>query len=197
MKIIASHYAGNADWITDYTDDYLVYNRSTCALPNRIDVPNIGNADFDRLTYIIDHYDHLPNCFMLCKSNLFKYITKKEYDKVKHNTKYTPLLTLNHKTYLPVCFYDERGMYNEINNSWYLQTVPAKHFQSYEEFATHFGLPNPKYLTFAPGGNYIVTKRRILRHSKEFYRELRSILEWSQLPGEAQMVERTYHTLWK
>jgi hypothetical protein len=195
--IVASHYKGDWTWIPEYTDDFFIYNRSNEKIPNSIHVPNIGNADYDRLTYLIDNYDNLPNVFTLTKSNLFKYITKEEYDRVKNNQTYTPLLTAHHKTYLPVCFYDEQGMYNEINNSWYLQEVPAKHFQSYNDFALHFGLPTPEYLPFAPGGNYIVTKERVHRHSHDFYRELRSILDYGQLPGEAQMIERTYHTLWK
>jgi hypothetical protein len=197
MKIIASNYNADCSWIPKETDDYFIYDRTGCGLPKSVYVPNIGNADYDRLTYIIDTYNSLPDVFTLTKSNLFKYISREEYDKVKHNTTYTPLLTTDHTTYLPICFYDEDGMYNEINNSWYLSEVPAKHFQSYAEFAVHFGLPNPEYLVFAPGGNYIVTKDRVLRHSLDFYRELRSILNYTQLPGEAQMIERTYHTLWK
>ena len=196
--IIASNYDADCSWIPKETDDFFIYDRTGCGIRHNVEyVPNIGNADYDKLTYIIDHYENLPEVFTLIKSNLFKYISKEEYDKVKNNTTYTPLLTAHHKTYLPVCFYDEQGMYNEIANSWFLNEVPAKHVSSWQEWCDMFGLPDEPYVSFAPGGNYIVTKDRILRHPRKLYKHMRSLLEWAVLPGEAQCVERTYHTLWK
>lgn len=195
--IIATNYHADCSWIPKETDDYFIYDRTGCGLPKSRLVHNIGNADYDKLTYIIDNYDTLPEVFTLTKSNLFKYISREEYDRVKYNREFTPLLTKHHKVYDPVCFYDENGMYNEISNSWYTSEVPTKHFQDYHAFAQHFGLEDPEYLTFAPGGSYIVTSDRIRRYSREFYQELKSILEWSQLPGEAQMIERSYYNLWK
>lgn len=199
MKVIATHYQGDWSWIPEYTDDFLIYNRSEEDIPNSILRENLGDADFDRLTYIIDNYHDLPDVFMLTKSNLFKYITPEEFDKVKNNQVFTPLLTQNHKTYSDrlgqVCYYQD-GVYYERNNSWYLASVPARHFQSYAEFAHHFLLPNPPYLPFAPGGNYILTRDRVHRYAREFYEELASLLPYCQNPGEAHMVERSYYNLW-
>lgn len=202
MKVIATHFGDHdISWIPDYAgDDYLIYDRSDCGLPNRIPRDNVGDADYDRLSYVVDNYDNLPDVFVLTKSNLFKFITPEEWDAVKNNTDFTPLLTKDHKTYSDaygvVCYYDG-DMYCERNDSWYLNEVHAKHFNSYAEFARAFVLPNPPYLKFAPGGNYIVTRERIHRWSQEFYDELRSILPYCQRPGEAHMIERTYYGLWK
>lgn len=196
MKVIASHYAGDCSWIPDYTDDYILYDRSDSGLLHRIEVPNVGNADYDKLTYLVDNYDDLPDQFLLTKSNIFKYISREEFDAVKYNTSFTPLLTQHHKVYEPVCRYTN-GIYEEVNNSWYLGSVPAKYFKSYNEFANAFGLPTPEYLQFAPGGNYIVTRERVHRYPRYFYEDLRLLLPYTQLPGEAQFIERTYYTLWK
>lgn len=206
-KVIASNYNAPFDWIPEYTDDYFIFDRSDTdefikdIPPEQVrKVPNMGNVDYDKLTYIIENYDDLPDHFMLTKANLFKYISPEEFDQVKNNTTFTPLLTQHHNTYNDkdgaVCLYSG-GMYHERNNSWYVNEVYSKHFQDYAQFASHFHLPNPAYLVFAPGGNYIVTSDRIRRYSRDFYEELRSILDYSQLPGEAHMVERTYYTLWK
>jgi len=194
MKIIASNYGADCSWIPKETDDYFIYDRTGCGLPNSVRVPNIGNADYDRLTYIIDNYDNLPEVFILTKSNLFKYITREEFDLVKNNKTFTPLLTQHHKTYEPVCRYVD-GMYEETNNSWYVAQFESR-YSTYNEWAEELGLPTPEYLRFAPGGNYIVTKEVIHFHPKELYVKIRDMLGYTQLPAEAQFVERTYFTLW-
>lgn len=197
MKAVITHYGGgDCSWITDFTDDYIVYDRGDCGLEKRIPRDNVGDADYDKLTYLVDNYFDLPDVFLWTKSNLFKFITREEFDRVKDNTDFTPLLTSSHTTYEPICRYTADGMYQELNNSWYLGSVPARYFQSYAEFARAFHLPNPKYLTFAPGGSYILTRERVYRYGQAFYDELRGILPYCQRPGEAHMLERTYYTLW-
>lgn len=196
MKYVLTHWTGDCTWIRDYTDDYLVYDRSDSGLENRIIRENIGDADYDKLTYLIDNYYNLPDIFVWSKSNLFKFISKEEFDAVKDNTEFTPLLTQHHKVYEPICRY-ENGIYLEKNNSWYLTSVPSKYFASYGEFAKAFSLPNPEYLPFAPGGSYILTKERVHRYGIDFYKELASILPYCQQPGEAHFLERTYYSLWR
>ncbi len=196
MKYILTHYQGDWTWANEYTDDLLIYNRSEEEVPGSITRENVGDSDFDRLSYIIDNYYALPDVFLLAKANLFKYISKEEFDLVKDNKDFTPLLTSGHKVYEPVCRYDGEGIYEEINNSWYLGSVPALYFQNYGEFAKCFHLPNPDYLKFAPGGNYILTRERIHRYGVDFYKELASILPYCQRPGEAHMLERSYFTIW-
>lgn len=208
MKYILVNYNFDPSWVLKETEDYLIYDRSddpkykaivteTFDTDKVIHTENIGNVDYDRLSYIIDNYFNLPDIFLLAKSNLFKFITKEEWDKIKRNKDFTPILTQTHKTYMPVCFYDGNGMYNEVNNSWYLGGVPSRYFRDYNHFARSYALPTPEYLTFAPGGNYIVTKDRIHRYGRDFYIELRDLLGYCQLPGEAHFIERTYYQLWK
>jgi len=206
MKVIASHYQGDCTWIPEYTDDYFIYDRSFdgCGLDTTKvkKTRNIGNVDYDRLTYIIENYEILPEVFILTKSNLFQFITEEEFEEVKDNTTLTPLLTQNHEE--KMCHWDkskrfsyyEDGMYYELNNSWFLGTVPAKYFSCFEEFARTFFFDSPEYIPFAPGGNYIVTREAIHKHSKQFYQRMRIFLPYSILPGEAQIIERSYYLLW-
>lgn len=208
MKYVLVNYNHDPSWVKRYTSDYLIYDRSDDGNDWCEDIPedkvirtdNVGNVDYDRLSYIVDNYDNLPDVFLLAKSNLFKYIRHEEFKAVKDRKEFTPLLTMHHKTYSDqfgvVCFYDEKGMYHERNNSWYLNSVPAKHFGSYEAFAKEFNLPNPRFLAFAPGGNYILTKEVVHRYPKESYDKMRSILPYTREPGEAQMVERSLYNLW-
>lgn len=200
MRTIATNYNGDCSWIPEYAgEDYFVYDRTNCGLKKRKIVKNLGDADYDKLSYIVDFYDMLPETFVLTKSNLFKFITHEEWDQVKYNKTLTPLMTQQHNTYDdqlgPVCYYSE-GWYWERNNRWYLQSVPAKYVKNWSEWADMFGLPNPSYIPFAPGGNYIVTKDAVHKHPKELYAKMRDMLPWTSRPGEAQLVERSYGLLW-
>jgi hypothetical protein len=202
MKYVLVNYNFNPNWVKDFTDDYLIYDRSDFPIFCK-DIPknkliktkNIGNVDYDRLTYLIDYYDNLDDVFLLAKSNLFKYISKKEFHELKDNKVFTPLLTQHHKTYLPTCYYENR-MYFEENNSWYVRQFDSK-FNTYNDWAEYLGLPTPEYLAFPPGGNFILTRKAVHKYPKEFYIKMRDTLGYTQLPAEAQMIERTYYTLWK
>lgn len=198
MKYIISRYNHDISWLKDYTNDFVIYDRSDEPVENSIKVANIGTDIYDKFTYIIDNYDNLPNVAVYTKANLFKYITKEEFDLVKDNKIFTPLLTKNHKTYSDdkgqVCFYDSEGMYNEINNYWYLNPHPAR---KTAELVELLQMGNRYYNAFAPGSNYILPKENILKHPKEFYVKLRSYLDYDVYPGEAQILERNLYYIWK
>lgn len=204
MKYILVNYNTDPSWVQKYTDDYLIYDRSDEIpfkfidwdddMKHTIIRPNIGNADYDRLSYLVDNYDNLPEMFLLGKANLFKYISFEEFEKVKNNKEFTPLLTENHKVYEPTCRYNN-GIYEEINNSWYAPAFERK-FNTYNDWADYMELPKPEYLKFAPGGNYILTPKEIHKWPKEFYIKMRDTLKHTKLPAEAHYVERTYYTLW-
>src|SRR3990167_2757070 len=125
MKYIISRYNQDIDWIKEYSNDVVVYDRSEKPIEGAIIVPNIGSDIYDKFTYIIDNYDNLPDVAVYTKANLWKYISKEEFEKVKDNTTFTPLLTQYHKTRTPISFYKD-GMYYEINNSWYMSYFPSK-----------------------------------------------------------------------
>ena len=198
MKWIISRYNHDISYLKDYTDDYVIYDRSPKPLSEAIVVPNLGTDIYDKFTYIIDNYDNLPDVAVYTKANIFKYITKEEFDKVKDNTTFTPLLTKNHKTYSNeegvVCYYDKQGMFNEVNNFWYLYPHPAKFAPIIIDF---FHMKEKLYNTFAPGSNYILPKENILKHPKEVYEKFRSCLDWDVYPGDAQLLERNLYELWK
>lgn len=209
MKAVLVNYNYTPEWLLEkeYNDiDYMIADRSDSKKwlkdfpQDRIHyTQNIGNVDYDKLSYLVEFYDDLPEVFLWGKTNLFKYITKEEFDKVRHNKVFTPLLTQNHKTYSDrfsrVCYYQD-GMYYERNDSWYFNTLPHN-YNSYGEFAKDLNLPSPAYLGFAPGGNYILTKEKVHKYGRDFYDNLRSTLPYCQNPAEAHALERSYYHIWK
>lgn len=203
MKYIVSRYNHSIGWLQD-VESFVLYDRSEEKIDHLgaryngiiFNVPNIGSDIYDKFTYIIDNYDNLPDVAVYTKCNIFNYISEEEFDKVKDNKTFTPLLTQNHKTYMPVCYYKD-GMYYELNNTWYLGSHPCKHKMIAQELQEILGIAEMEYVPFAPGSNYILPKENILKHPKAFYEQLRSYLEWDRYPGEAQIMERGLYTLWK
>ncbi len=205
MVYILVNYNFTPDWVKD--KDYLIYDRSDSKDwlkdfdQSKIRyTENIGQVDYDKLSYLVENYDSLPDVFLWGKTNLFKYITSDEFDVVKDNQVFTPLLTKNHAWQTDergaVSFYGN-GIYYERNQLLYDLDLGAKYFNFYKDFAKEFGLPNPDYLPFAPGGNYILTKETVHKYPKEFYAKMASILPYMREPLEAHFCERSYYTLWR
>jgi len=192
MKYVLSRFNHDISWVSNYTDDVVLYDRSEQPVEGSIVVANVGSDIYDKFTYIIDNYDNLPDVALYSKANLFKYISEQEFQRVKNRKSFTPLLTLHHNTYFPVCYYKE-GLYYEINNYWYLGEHPARYAN---EIIKLFDMESREYNGFAPGSNYILPKENILQHPKELYQQLRSYLDWSVYPGDAQLIERNLYYLW-
>lgn len=202
--LINYNFTPEKEWIGN---NYLIYDRSDDGIEHLKDFDqskiikstNTGQVDYDKLSYLVDNYDNLPEVFLWGKSNLFKFITKKEFDEVRDNSVFTPLLTKYHKTYsdryAPVCFY-LNGMYYERNNSWYVNELEHKYFDSYSDFAHTLHIRSPQHIPFAPGGNYILTRETVHKYSRDFYDDLRQLLPYTQNPAEAHMCERAYYLIW-
>lgn len=206
MKAILINYNFTPDWLTTSDLDWQIIDRSDSKhwledFPQeRITyTENVGQVDYDKLLYLVDNYDSLPDVFLWGKTNLFKYITPEEYGKIKDNNMFTPLLTQNHKTYSdtngPVCYYSQ-GIYWERNNSWYASQFASRHHDNFTDFASRFGISSPPFIPFAPGGNYILTRDKVHKYSRDMYEEMASLLPYCQEPVEAQMCERSYYLLW-
>src|SRR3990167_9684166 len=131
ISFMVSRYNQDVSWISKYAPSMILYDRSDEPVPGSNIVPNLGTDIADKLHYIITNYGNLPAVQVYTKANLLKYISQPEIDRVKNNQSFTPLLTMNHRTYddangKPVCYYKD-GIYWEINNMWYLAEHPHKH----------------------------------------------------------------------
>lgn len=218
MKSVLVNYNHDPqDWWVDYgykPEDVTIYDRSDDGIARTFaartyKTQNIGNVDRDKLGYLIENYYNLPEVFLWGKTNLFKYITKEEWEKVKDNTEYTPLLTRNHKTYMDnslpngganiVSAYDEAGMYYERHGivDTLHRVLPWQHYTKIHDFWADFGIQAVGMIPFPPGGNFILTRERVQRYGVGYYERMRSLLEYAQTPVEAQMLERSYHLIWR
>ncbi len=209
MDCLVNYNFDPKDWWLEYEFDPIVYDRSDDGIERTFTAKQIrrtenkGNVDADKLGHLIEFYDELPHVFLWGKSNIFKYISKEEFDKVAKNQEFTPLLTQNHKTYSDqhgvVCYY-QGGIYYERNSDWIPNNpdlASSGRFSSWVDWANEFQLPKPAYLPFAPGGNYLLTRERVHRYSRDYYARMRETLLYAQNPMEAHLAERSYYLLWQ
>lgn len=206
MKAVLVNYNFSPTWLLESNLDYHIYDRSDSKewLKNfpqeRITyTENIGNVDYDKLTYLIDNYDALPEVFVWGKTNIFKYVDEKDFWVAVERAEYKPLLKLDHRTYRDengvVCYY-QNGMYYERNDNWFFWNMPSI-YRGYNDFAIDMQLPTPPYIPFNPGGNFILTRDTVRAYSRDYYEKLRSTLPHAILPAEAHCCERSYFTLWQ
>lgn len=208
MKGCLVNYKTDPAWISDYPElELTIYDRTDDGLETDLTeygavykTPNIGDIDYDKLTYLIDNYDDLPDVFLWGKTNLFKFVDEPDFKKALQANDFSPLLKYNHRVYSDqfgqVNFY--RGdMYYERNDSWFFNATIPKYFKTWDEWCLHFGLPRDAYIPFAPGGNYILTRDKVRKYAKDLYEEMRSFLPHAQRPAEAQACERSYYYLFR
>lgn len=182
---IISHYNSDYSWTKEYTKSAFIYDKDTL---------NVGYNIYDIMSFIIDHYDNLSDISIFIKDNILeRHITKEEFEKVIHNKTFTPLLTQNHKTDGVINFYKD-GLYYEKNDYWYLSHYG--HREGVDKLIDLLGIKDKDYLGFAPGACYIVPKANILKHPKDFYQKLKDAVSYTQLPGEAHLIERSLYHIW-
>lgn len=206
-------------WIAKYTDNYLIYDKfhrdNWQESSKLIKQKNVGQNHYDMFDYIVTHYDNLPEVIIFCRSCLFfpkgqKWSPSPErqastgnfneidFVKVCNNIELTELHDFGVETKCPISNIDiDNKGYLEMNNNWYFNQGQSKYFRSLNQFLSIL-FKNPIYPTwvrFAPGGNYIIPRKNILKYSKKFYEYIRDILSWDIITAEIWMVERATHTI--
>jgi len=220
-----SSFNNNLDWLKEYPNPHLIYDKvwNGGILGNEILPPsnlkqtypdfNIINASpngyniNDYMTFIIDHYDNLPDVTAFIKGNTFpRHLSKESFDRIINNKTFTPIEDWrahdpNQQSLLDgYAMISCEGGFMEINNSYHLNNPnhPVKYFNNYNNFL-RFCFKNPalpRYLRFPPGGNFVVPKEYILKYDKVFYQNLRTFVSHHRVSGESHMLERALFTIW-
>lgn len=209
MLALFVNYNHTPTWLLESGLEWLLYDRSDSKEYLK-DFPqdkiqyteNVGDVDYDKLGFLIEHYDNLPDVFVWGKSNLFKYCDESYFkEKLKLN-EFAPLLKEDHRIYS-----DQYGavnkyqgeIYAERADSWFFNNpaLATRDFRNWQDWSQYFFLPQERFIPFAPGGNYILTKERVHRHSRDLYTEMRNTLPYARHPAEAHACERSYYYLWR
>ena len=223
-----SAYNNDLEWVKDYSNPHLIYDKVWAGgwgdndmghllppsnLKEEYPDYNIVNGDpngyniSDYMTFIIDHYDDLPQVTVFLKGNTIgRHVSKEYFDRVINNKCFTALEDWRehdpNQTALQngYAMFSGDGGWMETNDSWYLNHPkhPTKYFTDYNKFLSFcFKDPvHPRYIRFPPGANFIVPKEYILKYDKIFYQNLKTITRHTRVSGEGQMIERALHTIW-
>jgi Protein of unknown function (DUF3431) len=205
---IISNYNTDPEQYLQYCNDYHIYDQSPdpkikAELKGKYSkisfVQNTGHNITDYFRFFIDYYDKLPAWMILAKGNMIgRHVTQEFFERVYANKCYTLLYDDrtwkdNHGTAYQL--YD--GAFLEINNSWYVPTREHRYFNSYDDLLK-FLFKDPifaKWVLFAPGACYIVSRAQVLKYPKVFYQNLMQILDYIYFPAEAYIVERMLHVI--
>ena len=211
LHICISHHEGDLEELLGCTNTHpmTIYNKSGQSLksgPNRVCIPikNYGYNLAAYLLFIIDNYENLPERIAFIKGNIIpRHISKAFFMKsIRRKESFIPLADQRnwHGIRWPQAFSSGDNMLYEVNNSWYRFKHQRSYFSNFNEFynvffdATATGLP--RYVRFAPGANYVVSRKRILRCSQWFYRNLLDILRATPLACECHYLERALGMIW-
>lgn len=216
LPAVLVNYGYDPEWLLRYPDiePIVIYDRSDDGIERNLTkygpvkrTENLGDVDHDKLTWLVENYDNLPEVFLWSKTNLFKFISEDEFNKVRLNSTFTPLLTLNHTIYSdsfgPVNQYagtehgpiycERTGVFNVL-----FRTLDNRGtFYSWDDWARTFQLPIEPYIPFAPGGSYILTREAVHKHGRDIYAAMRDSLPYATRPVEAQCCERSYFYLFR
>ncbi len=194
--LVVSRYKENVDWIHNYTDNYIVYNKGDDLLYDfkQIKRPNFGGNQYDICHFIYKNYENLPDLIAFCQGYPFDHCPIKDFDRLIQNQYYTNLFSVHANVNYP------SGFINEPNNNWYLYcpavcTTPTCKVSSTDEFANSIFenyTPN-EFTSFPPGSQFIVEKERCLHYSKRFWNNIMKFINsdvGSNGGKEAHVLER-------
>lgn len=210
MKAILINYDFDPqDWWLDYgfkPEDVSIYDRSDDGIQRTFaaktyKTKNMGDVDYDKLSYLIENYDNLPERFLWSKSNIFKFADKESLQEALDKPGFQPILKKDHTTYSDqygvVCRY-AGPIYEERADSWFFNNPAlSSKFKSWPEWCDYLGLPRTDFIPFAPGGSYILTRETVHKYSQTMYEKMRDTLPYAMHPAEAHAAERSYYLLWK
>ncbi len=196
--------------LLQYCKDYIIYDASTeQGISEELEkaglrykkIPRTGHNISTYFMFFYNNYDNLPEVMCLTKGHMIgRHCSKEFFDRVYDNHYFTYLYedknvqkTMHHAgSYLVT-----ENQYLEINNSWYVgsKNHPHKYFVNFNDLLEFiYAAPLiPGYCLFSPGACYIVRREQVLKHSKEFYKNLNKIMTYGlnpNFPVEAHMVER-------
>lgn len=188
MDLVISRYNENLDWINKLPirDDIniVIYNKGQYIDKDNILLKNVGREAHTYITYILDNFDCLPNYVCFLQGNPFDHcqdVINKVVDFITNNEK------------LEFYFLSDLIINCRLDGGCWDDTLPVR--KLYEKI---YNLSEPSEnikITFGAGAQFIVKKENIIRYSKEFYKNILSMLDYSHEPVEAWAIERLWNII--
>jgi hypothetical protein len=200
--LVISQWNNNVDWVTEYSLEYVIYDKSnTLSKSDRvIKVDNVGHNLFDIFHFIYTNYENLPEMVAFLEGNPFDHCNAEKLKRLLQNKFFTSLESYESEPEYQAAIKCSDSGWMEINNSWYISSHPNRHismFQTYNEMLDHVfvNATKPQWIRFAPGGQYLVEKSRMLYYPREWWYKLMMIVSRNANQPEAYIFERMLWTI--
>lgn len=202
-------------WMNDVDPSWTkyIYIVTEDALPSNsnsnitLSVPvNKGNEAMRYLSFIIDHYDNLPNIIAFRHGHLE---TWHQHANATSEVNYLNLTTVRQRGYQSFRCTLHDGLSNhdcpaegethvEDNDKSYWDSVEPELTKTYGDlWDAWFGGTRPEYLMAACCAQFVVTRESVMRRSKEKYMEYRQWLIETELEDyfSGRVFERSWHVV--
>lgn len=199
---LLSRYEEDYNWIKEYTNDYIVYNKGKSIKNDShiFNTENIGGNQRDIFHFIWENYEKIPDIMIFIQAFPFDHCKKEVFDKLIENNKFT---SLEYYGNLPANDYEARtkdGKFLEYNNNWYINAHNYSHnqtckYKSFDEFMNKYfeDYQHLEWIRFSPGSQYIIEDEQAKQYPKNFWKCLMNELN-SKSPTEGHIIERAlYH----
>lgn len=167
VEIIISRYNENISWAESYLDRCTIYNKGedNISYPN-IKLPNIGREQHTLFYHIYNNYDDLPNYLIFLQGNPFNHFHKRvlKYVDAIIDSETRGAIKSEDSEYIPFTNWIKTMYFSEQN---------VGECNMYEMYVRIFGKePGFKKFEYAPCGQFCVTKKRIKKKNKTFYKNI-------------------------
>ena len=183
MKIVVARYNENIEWTKKFLN-VIIYNKGAklntdFEIYDEIILENVGREGHSFYKYIYDNYENLDDYTIFLQGNPFTHHPNM-FNLLIYYTTNSKNLTLDFE-FLGECIIECN--LSGCKNSRILL------LQQIYEFLFGEKKTDLEFL-FASGGQFIVSKKQILKRPKEFYLKIIQILQHSVNPIEGYVIER-------
>ena len=184
LDIVIAKYKEDISWSNKFkTSNVIIYDKSG-EDNGFINLPNVGREAHTYLTHIINNYDNLPDYTCFLQGNPFDHISLNIEDLekinfIENNIEFADLSKIRLNCNLHYC--------SHLMN-WKQEVLPL-----YDTYKRIFDKDcNDFTFIFGAGAQFVVSKKSILRNSKEVYINALNTVKDSICPIEAYCLERLW-----
>lgn len=185
ITIVVARYNESVEWTNPFPN-VIIYNKGETPLDsnyNERKLPNVGREGHTYYTYIYDHYENLPDFVVFLQGHPFDHYP----DIINQLNTYIHTQNLN----IDFEWLSNRILYTNLSGCPNHKDIPLV-----ETYETLFQEKKTEMeFIFGAGGQFVVSKNRILNRPKEFYANVVELLNKEINPIEGFVIERFHHLI--
>ena len=189
VKLVVSRFNENIDWTKQFSD-VIIYNKGNDDIDQYypIKLPNVGREGHTFYKYIYDNYENLSDYTAFLQGNPFDH-SPNVIERLQEVIAGTNQNTFDFFDFL---FLSERILDTNLSDCPHHPRLPMR--KVYDSLLQDGEKKDNLKITFGAGGQFVVSKRKILERPRDFYMKVVKLLDYSIDPIEGYVVER-FHGL--